>query len=74
MKRIRFKYIWETSYGSVLGLSLKGVVYFHLFFVAGGNTGSLSVIKSFGVVFFDAMVVALESEVVEESHLSLLVH
>ena len=64
----------QTTDGSVLGLSFKGVVYFHLFFVAGGNTGSLSVIKSFRLVFLDAMVVAFKSEVVKESHLSLLVH
>ena len=59
---------------SVLGLILERIEYFHLFFIASGDTTSLSVVKSLLFVILYAMVIALKSEVVEKSHLSLLVH
>ena len=59
---------------SVRGLVLERIVYFHLFLVAGGDASPLGVVQGLGLVLLHAVVIALQSQVVEESHLSLLVH
>ena len=64
----------DFSIQSVRGLILERIVYFHLFLVAGGDASSLGVVQGLGLVLLHAVVVTLQSQVVEESHLSLLVH
>lgn len=52
-------------------LLVKGIIDRHLLLVASGDTFALLVVQTLAFVGFDAVVVALEGEIIEESEFGL---